>query len=148
MGPLKKFICIVAVLGLAACGEDDVVTKGGTDITDQAFLQKGARLYLEFCADCHGQKLEGEAKDWRTPKEDGKLPAPPHDETGHTWHHSDQLLFDYTKHGGAAIAPKGFNSGMPPFKQLMSDDDIWAVLSYIKSKWPEEVQRRQAGLGK
>ena len=43
----------------------------------------GAQLYAENCASCHGANLEGQA-DWRSPGPDGRLPAPPHDETGHT----------------------------------------------------------------
>ena len=27
------------------------------------------------------------------------LPAPPHNETGHTWHHPDEMLFAITKYG-------------------------------------------------
>ena len=45
--------------------------------------------------------LEGQP-DWQTPDDNGTLPAPPHDETGHEWHHDNRLLFEYTQLGGAA----------------------------------------------
>ncbi|MEQ3629875.1 MAG: c-type cytochrome, partial [Sulfitobacter sp.] len=82
-------------------------------------IDAGRTLYAETCAACHGANLEGQP-DWRTPDEDGILPAPPHDATGHTWHHDNALLFEYTKRGGsAALAARGiddFASGMPAFE--------------------------------
>lgn len=109
-------------------------------------LAAGKALYAESCAACHGANLEGQ-ENWRRPGEDGRLPAPPHDETGHTWHHTDQALFDYTKLGGqAAMAALGieFNSGMPGFGGQLTDQEIWNILGYIKSSWPKEIQEAQA----
>lgn len=108
----------------------------------EAVLRGGA-LYKEHCASCHGADLEG-APDWRTRGPDGFMPAPPHDETGHTWHHSDGQLFLITKEGVEAAAPPGYKSGMPGFGGVMTDDEIWAVLEYIKSAWPEDIRARQA----
>ena len=71
-----------------------------------------------------------------------KLPAPPHDETGHTWHHPDRLLFELTKFGPAALVGADYETNMPAYENQLSDDDIIASLSYIKSKWPEEVRVR------
>ncbi|WP_058316826.1 c-type cytochrome, partial [Cognatishimia activa] len=109
-------------------------------------IAAGEILYAENCAACHGANLEGE-EDWRTPREDGSLPAPPHDATGHTWHHPDSMLFTYTKQGGqATLAAQGieFNSGMPGFGEQLSDEDIWNILAYIKSIWPERERAAQA----
>lgn len=109
-------------------------------------LADGQDQYQKFCAACHGANLEGQG-DWRSPGPDGRMPAPPHDETGHTWHHGDQLLFAYTKYGGKALmAERGmdFDSGMPGFEDTLSDPEIWAILNYIKSTWPERVQNIQA----
>ncbi len=107
----------------------------------------GEPLYQEYCASCHGADLEGEP-DWRSQKEDGTLPAPPHDETGHTWHHGDDLLFNYTKLGGQeALAKSGitnFTSGMPGFGEQLSDEEIWHILAFIKSTWSERILDVQA----
>ena len=119
----------------------------GADPTNVAQVQAGAKIYGDNCASCHGAKLEGQPN-WKVPLAAGGLAAPPHDETGHTWHHPDQLLFDYTKLGGAKIAPAGFKSNMPSFKGVLSDGDIWAVLAFIKSKWPSKIRRRQKGLNR
>lgn len=102
---------------------------------------RGNEIYSTHCAICHGSNLEGQTKDWQTPNEDGKLPAPPHDETGHTWHHSDQLLFNITKYGTAKAANLiGYRSAMPAYEGILSDEDIIAVLSFIKSTWPKNLQ--------
>ncbi len=114
---------------------------------DAASAARGAPLYQAHCADCHGAQLEGEAN-WRVRKPDGSLPAPPHDESGHTWHHGDSLLFDYTKLGGEEALRRmgitGVVSGMPAFGALMNDREIQDILTYIKSQWSEEVRRLQA----
>ncbi len=114
----------------------------GADPGNQEQVALGEGIYRDSCASCHGDKLQGQAN-WRTRNADGTLKAPPHDERGHTWHHSDKVLFDYTKLGGAAMAPPGFNSAMPGFGGNLKDHEIWAVLAYIKSLWPREVLARQ-----
>lgn len=107
----------------------------------------GERLYQQQCASCHGANLEGQPN-WRSPNDDGVLPAPPHDATGHTWHHDNALLSEYTKLGGrGALAVRGiadFNSGMPAFDGVITDDEIWDILAYIRSTWPEREQEAQA----
>lgn len=110
-------------------------------------LKAGRSLYAQSCAACHGANLEGQA-DWQTPSKDGVLPAPPHDVTGHTWHHDDALLFEYTKNGGTAVLAArgvtGFISGMPGFENTLTDDQIWDILAYIRSTWPKRAQETQA----
>ena len=72
-----------------------------------------------------------------------KMPAPPHDASGHTWHHDDRILFKLTKYGlGAVIGDKDYKSNMPAYEDTLSDAEIVAVLSFIKSTWPEAIQRR------
>lgn len=112
---------------------------------DEAALARGRALYDSHCAACHGVELEGQP-DWRERRADGKLPAPPHDATGHTWHHPDDMLFAITKYGVAPFAPPGYASDMPGFAEKLSDDEIAAVLDYIKSRWPEDIRRRQTAL--
>lgn len=112
------------------------------DMSDPELIALGEARYAEHCASCHGAELEGEPN-WRSQNADGTLPAPPHDATGHTWHHPDRVLFAITKQGGQALAPDGFESAMPAFGGALSDREIWAVLAYIKSRWPAEIRERQ-----
>ena len=126
---------------LAGCdgGTKSVVL--GTD--DAKVLATGAVVYQKHCAACHGARLEGQPR-WREHDAQGRMPAPPHDATGHTWHHPDQLLFDITKHGVAKAAKlKDYDTAMPAFAGVLSDAEIVAVLSWIKSQWPPEIRRHQ-----
>ena len=145
MTKTKKFIGLAAVAVLGA-GLYALFGTGGpsedADPGNQELVALGQGVYRDQCASCHGANLEGQAN-WRTRNADGTLKAPPHDESGHTWHHSDQVLFDYTKLGGAGMGPPGFKSAMPGFGENLKDDEIWAVLAFIKSRWPREVLARQ-----
>lgn len=108
---------------------------------DAKVLARGETVYRNRCAVCHGQHLEGQPE-WRIRGADGLLPAPPHDETGHTWHHADDLLFRITKYGlASAINDATYKSSMPAFESTLSDDEIVAVLSWIKSTWPPSVRQ-------
>jgi mono/diheme cytochrome c family protein len=114
------------------------------DPDDAAQIARGAAVYAGACASCHGARLEGQA-DWRSPNPDGTLPAPPHDAEGHTWHHPDGLIFRYTRLGGGEVLKgiPGVRSAMPGFSDTLSDQDIWDVLAFIKSHWPEEMRAYQ-----
>ncbi len=135
---MKKFIPIVLLL-LPVCGF-------AAHELNNRDLDSGEQLYAQHCSSCHGVELEGEPN-WQKPGEDGVLPAPPHDETGHTWHHDNQFLFNYTKYGGlatfAAMGLTDIKSGMEGFGHVMDDDDILDVLGYIRSTWPKRVRQIQ-----
>ena len=90
---------------------------------DAAQVAIGQRVYVAMCAKCHGGKLEGEPY-WMQRKPTGRLPAPPHDATGHTWHHADAQLFGIVKDGIEPYAPSGYQSDMPAFGMTLSDDEI------------------------
>lgn len=106
--------------------------------TDPEAVANGRAIYEAQCAACHGIDLGGE-ENWRDRGADGYLPAPPHDETGHTWHHPDTQLFMITKHGTEAIVGQGYKSNMMGFGDILSDQEILKVLAYIKSTWPRRV---------
>lgn len=108
---------------------------------DAAEIARGAEVYDSYCASCHGANLEGQP-DWQTRLPNGRMPAPPHDETGHTWHHPDRDLFRIVKEGVEAIVP-GYQSDMMGFGALLSDHDIDAVIAFIKSSWPAREREYQ-----
>jgi mono/diheme cytochrome c family protein len=133
---MRSAFVVPFMIILAACGEpaapgDDPRADAG----NATQVARRAKIYAEQCAACHGARLEGQP-DWRKRLPNGRMPAPPHDESGHTWHHSDRMLFEITKSGLVPpYAPAGYESDMPAFAGKLSDADIWAVLAYIKSHW-------------
>jgi len=114
----------------------------GVDPKNPEFVAMGKALYAKNCASCHGKNLEGQTPNWRQPLPDGSFPAPPHDASGHTWHHPDAMLFKVTKYSRTQSGDKSFKSNMPAFEKTLSDNEIWSVLSYIKSTWPDAIQQR------
>lgn len=114
------------------------------DLGDPQRVVAGRIVYDRHCAACHGANLEGQPN-WTSRRDDGRLPAPPHDDSGHTWHHPNDMLFAITKHGmKPPYAPADYASDMPAFAGVLGDDEIWNVLAYIQSRWSREVRSRHA----
>lgn len=104
---------------------------------DPELVAQGEPLYAQYCASCHGVNLEG-VPDWKIIQPDGKLLPPPHDSSGHTWHHPDDLLL-------SAIAEKGDPSisDMPGFRDVLTDEEMIAILTFIKNSWEQEEREFQ-----
>ena len=119
----------------------EIVTNISLKPNDTPTINLGRSIYAKKCASCHGANLEGQIN-WRQRDSDGYLPAPPHDESGHTWHRSDQFLFLMTKYGIEEMIGKKYPNNMPAYKDVLTDDEIIAVLSYIKSTWPEQIKQK------
>ncbi|WP_232314857.1 c-type cytochrome [Oceanibaculum pacificum] len=117
---------------------------GRADPKDPQAVAMGERVYREHCAACHGTNLEGQPN-WQMRRPDGRLPAPPHDESGHTWHHADEVLLRITKEGVGALVP-GYESDMPAYADILTDNEILAALAFVKSRWPQAIQARQADI--
>jgi len=109
---------------------------------DTAEIERGAQVYGQTCARCHGADLKGEPG-WETIGPDGRTKAPPHDESGHTWMHSEAELFRWVRTGLAEVVAPGRVSDMPAFAGKLSDDDIRAVLAFIQSRWQPGYQAFQ-----
>ena len=105
---------------------------------DAARVAGGAELYAENCAICHAANLQG-APDWKRPFTDGSLPPPPHDDSGHTWHHPDSLLLEIIANGGDPAS----NSKMPGFGGKLTPDEMRSILEFIKSKWGKDSREFQ-----
>jgi len=117
---------LFALLFLTGCGEAPA---------PPGDLALGAKVYALHCGACHGMKLEGQPN-WQQRLPNGRMPAPPHDERGHTWHHPDDVLFGITKHGLVPpYAPAGYPSDMPAFAGTLSDHEIRSVLAWISASW-------------
>jgi len=136
----------VVIIGAAAVLYSTIQPSGPAfiDPADQSLVMQGKAIYANNCAACHGQALQGQPN-WRERMSNGRLPAPPHDKSGHTWHHPDAMLVDMVKNGlvPGKTAPPGYVSDMPAYRDILSDQEIIAVLTYIKSTWPPKVLEAQ-----
>lgn len=148
MSPRVRIIFVSTVMVAAAVvalvwfrsdpGSDTIVLRPN----DAQLVAMGGAVYKTHCAVCHGAKLEGQP-DWRSRGADGMLPAPPHDASGHTWHHPDATLFRITKKGVAAVAgDANYKTTMQAYEGILTDEEIVAVLSWIKAQWPASVRAK------
>lgn len=139
-GVLRGAALLMAVLLVGGCSGNQGPHRLRPD--DPKVLATGMQVYRKHCAACHGAKLEGQPN-WRMRDASGRLPAPPHDASGHTWHHPDDVLFRITKYGVAKAANlKDYVSAMPVYEGVLSDAEIVAVLSYIKAQWPPDIRAK------
>lgn len=130
------------VLLLAACQNPESSSPPAS--SSETASGNGRALYMTHCASCHGSRLEGQPE-WRQRRADGRLPAPPHDDSGHTWHHPMQVLFEITKIGmKPPFAPEGYMSDMPAFVGTLSDGEIRAILTFIEHQWSPETRKLRA----
>jgi mono/diheme cytochrome c family protein len=115
---------LVAVVGLAGsaavAAQAPAPLKNPVAVTPES-IAAGKTLYTRTCAPCHGTSGEG------GPGND-LIPAAP-DLTDAMWDHgsTDGDIFNNVRNG---IGPE-FN--MTPFKDRLSDDDIWNVVNYVRS---------------
>ncbi len=139
----KLAIGLVALIAALAGCDSGSTAKVVLRPDDPQVTALGGTLYQAHCAACHGVRLEGQPR-WRERDAAGRFPAPPHDASGHTWHHPDDLLFKLTKYGIAKTTKlKDYDSAMPAFEGVLKDAEIVAVLSWIKAQWPPEIRKHQ-----
>lgn len=139
------FIAAALVSGIvftfiAGPRSDQVTT---STVTTSSRPETGKAVYARHCASCHGAKGQGDP-DWKIQKPDKTYPPPPHDSTGHTWHHSDGLLYRIVSEGGRFLEDSGFKSAMPAFRDELDPADIRAVIEYLKTLWGPEEKASQA----
>jgi mono/diheme cytochrome c family protein len=79
----------------------------------EALKTAGASVFEENCAACHGANGEGDVG----PKLDGN------EWIGTRSNIINQVLFGATDHG------------MPPFKDVLSDEQVAAVATYVRNSW-------------
>ncbi len=133
------------MVALAACRNQTTASESTIPpypTLDPAQVARGREIYLESCASCHGTDAEG-APHWATPDPEGLTGPPPHDDSGHTWHHSDRVLYETIHMGMGDPLRPGSPLRMPAFGDKLSDAEIRAVVEYFKSLWAEEHRQYQ-----
>ncbi|MDF1793585.1 MAG: c-type cytochrome [Thalassobaculaceae bacterium] len=148
LGPRGRFLAAAIFIGALITGADifwerySNQTAVSADHTNAAQVGLGHSLYDQHCAFCHGADLAGK-QGWDGEFPDGGRPAVPLDGTAPIWRLSDRDIFDVVKFGGQPFSPASYRNEMPAFETALADADIWAILAFIKSRWPEATHTRQ-----
>ncbi|MEW5987318.1 MAG: cytochrome c [Chloroflexota bacterium] len=142
----RVWLWLVALtLGLAACAGGTVTLPAAEapyPTLDAVQVARGREIYQQRCATCHGANAEG-AANWATPGPDGLHPPPAHDDSGHTWHHSDRVLYEVIRDGMGDPLRPGSPLRMPAWGDQLSDAEMRAVIEYFKSLWSAEHRQWQ-----
>ncbi len=104
--------------------------------------EAGAIIYAEHCAECHGEKAQGQPGDWRQRLADGSFPPPPLNGSAHTWHHALSLLVSTIDRGGAPVGGK-----MPAFESVLDSRQKQQVVAWIQGFWSEEIYQQWLKMG-
>ena len=126
-------VVLTTILLLTACNSS-VNNNASPEESRLTQISLGSQVFQKNCQVCHGAAAAGMADDWRQPDANGNYPAPPLNGTAHTWHHSQEVLLRTVNNGGVPLG-----GTMPPFKNVLSEEEKLAVLAYIKSLWPKEL---------
>ncbi len=140
-------VILVTLPAMAVLASRDAAAAAShfADAADVALATLGKRVYADYCASCHGRNLQGQPL-WQLDDKFAGRRAPAHDETGHTWQHADEDLFHKTKYGRFAAEPADPVPAMPAFAAILDDQQIFAVLAFIKARWPLGLRVSQAML--
>ncbi len=140
-------LCLAALATVMAASS---VAKSPTSATahfanadDVAAVAVGREVYMQRCASCHGKRLQGQPL-WQLQDQYAGRRAPAHDESGHTWEHSDEELFHITRYGRFSTTPASVRSYMPAFGNVLDDGQILAVTAFIKARWPLSLRVSQS----
>ena len=102
------------------------VPKGGENLRnpeprDAASIKNGRTIYVAYCAPCHGNKGKGDG-----PASASLNPKPADHTSDAVQAESDGTLYYKISEGHGHTA-------MPPFKSVLSVDQRWAVINYIRT---------------
>jgi mono/diheme cytochrome c family protein len=138
---MKKTWLMLALALLAACSkEGDQAVSPAPAVAVRHFdpdsISRGARLFEQHCAQCHGPQAQGHP-DWQTPSDGSFAAAPPLNGTGNDWQRSRAELAATIKKG---VRRKTDNVDiMPSWKGRLSERDIEDVINWMQSLWPADV---------
>lgn len=141
-----------AVVLVSACEQRQAATPpapasapaGPALVPSLAQLERGARLFQEHCAQCHGPEAQGHP-DWATP---GVIAAPPLDGSGNEWKRSRaamaQVILNGAERDGVPV--------MPAWAGRLSEAEVDDIIAWYQALWPPEVyarwQQAHAGTGR
>lgn len=107
-------------------------------------LQAGRDQYNLRCAHCHGYDGEGEiqisAVDTLAL---GMKVVPPHNSSGHTWMHPEQLLVQLVRQG---LSNPLYRFQMPAYGEVMTEEEIRQIFAYISLWWTDSQREHHQAL--
>jgi len=89
--------------------------------SDESSLKTGATLYKTYCTPCHGDKGKGNG-----PASTSLNPKPADHTSATVQAQSDGTMYYKISEGHAHTA-------MPPFKAVLTPDQRWAIINYIRT---------------
>ena len=109
------------------------------DISDSYDAAGAAELYRVNCSVCHGMTLGGDGSVATLMKEQSLGPLPADLTLGQTQNATDGELYAFISDGGRqgfALTSAGLESRspMPPFKNLLSQEDRWALVAFLRAQ--------------
>ena len=126
---MKRLILLIITLFLSACNN-------AQETTAQNNITLGKTTFDKNCVVCHGKAGVGLTKNWKKPQ-NGIYPPPPLNGTAHTWHHSPAILLKTINQGGVKLG-----GVMPGFKDKLNQSEKQALLDYLYSLWPKDIQQK------
>ena len=131
--------------GLLYAGESTSAPQHIADASNVTAVRAGMTHYKTHCAQCHGRNLQGQPL-WTVQDAYAHQRAPAHDDSGHTWQHSDEEFFQMIRVGHLPGPDSKDPSYMPAFAKVVSDQEILEVMAFIKARWSLGIQVSQASL--
>ena len=131
---MKKTIFLISmIVFLTGCNSAEKEKENSLDLA----VASGEEVFNKNCVSCHGSEGRGLAENWKVKDENGNFPAPPLNGTAHTWHHSPAQLLYTINNGGADMGGQ-----MPGFSERLNEEQKQALIDYIYSLWPREIQTK------
>jgi mono/diheme cytochrome c family protein len=137
----KRWFFVALWLALIVVGH--AMAEDHSSSRDTPQLEDGKKVYRQYCASCHGIQGEG-MPNWEEQNALGELPAPPHGPEGHTWKHSDAMLYRIVAEGWRDPWNKTDRLTMPAYQEILAPSEIRDVVDYLKTLWTQEQRHHQA----
>jgi len=137
-----RALSMMLVVLVAACSRETPSPQASTPAAeaivrfDPASMARGAALFGDHCAQCHGPQAQGHP-DWQTPHDSRFAAAPPLNGTGNDWKRSRTELAAVIRNGVRRKTDKA--DIMPAWKKRLNERDIDDILNWMQSLWPPEV---------
>lgn len=142
-------LLLLVVLGLSAAivswlsDTGRLLADADVAVTPDA-VAEGGRLYARNCAACHGSGID-DPPGWR-PVIGGVAP-PPLAAEGPPPKSTDGYLVRVIRDGGAAVHGDPARDRMPPFRDVLTNREVHAVVAFLKDRWPDHLQALRGGDG-